>query len=91
MITGIHTSVDYQKKQYQAVDKNASRINYLNIPKVNLKNAIVENLILTNAVGVKKATISTIEGPVEGYLLEDIVSTYGKTIEESKKIIKCIS
>ena len=36
------TDTNYQKKQYEAVDKNATKINYLNIPKVNLKNAIVD-------------------------------------------------
>ena len=36
------TDNNYQKKQYEAVDKNATGINYLNIPKVNLKNAIVD-------------------------------------------------
>ena len=36
------TDTNYQKKQYEAVDKNATGINYLNIPKVNLKNAIVD-------------------------------------------------
>ena len=41
---GIEATTDsnYQKKQFEAVDKNATRINYLNIPKINLKNAIVD-------------------------------------------------
>ena len=41
---GIEATTDsnYQKKQYEAVDKNATKINYLNIPKINLKNAIVD-------------------------------------------------
>ena len=42
------TDTNYQKKQYQAVDKNASRINYLNIPKVNLKNAIVDYKVIND-------------------------------------------
>ena len=41
---GIEATTDsnYQKKQFEAVDKNATKINYLNIPKINLKNAIVD-------------------------------------------------
>ena len=41
---GIEATTDsnYQKKQFEAVDKNATRINYLNIPKIDLKNAIVD-------------------------------------------------
>ena len=35
---GIEATTDsnYQKKQFEAVDKNATRINYLNIPKIDL-------------------------------------------------------
>jgi len=41
---GIEATTDsnYQKKQFEAVDKNATKINYLNIPKIDLKNAIVD-------------------------------------------------
>ena len=36
------TDSNYQKKQYDSVDQNASEIEYLNIPKVNLKEVIID-------------------------------------------------
>ena len=36
------TDTNYQKKQYDSVDQNATEIEYLNIPKVNLKEVIVD-------------------------------------------------
>ena len=36
------TDTNYSKKQFEAVDKNAPEIEYLNIPKVNLKEVIVD-------------------------------------------------
>ena len=36
------TDTNYQKKQFESVDPDARRINYLNIPKINLKNAIID-------------------------------------------------
>ena len=36
------TDDNYQKKQYESVDKNTTEIEYLNIPKVNLKEIIID-------------------------------------------------
>jgi len=36
------TDDNYQKKQYESVDKNTTGIEYLNIPKVNLKEIIID-------------------------------------------------
>ena len=36
------TDSNYQKKQHDSVDQNASEIEYLNIPKVNLKEVIID-------------------------------------------------
>ena len=36
------TDDNYQKRQYEATDKKATRIEYLNIPKISLKDAIVD-------------------------------------------------
>jgi len=36
------TDTNYQKKQYDSVDQNATEIEYLNIPKVNLKEVIID-------------------------------------------------
>ena len=36
------TDTNYQKKQYDAIDQNATEIEYLNIPKVNVKEVIVD-------------------------------------------------
>jgi len=36
------TDTNYQKKQYDSVDQNATEIEYLNIPKINLKEVIID-------------------------------------------------
>ena len=36
------TDTNYSKKQFESVDKNAPEVEYLNIPKVNLKEVIVD-------------------------------------------------
>ena len=36
------TDTNYQKKQYDAIDQDATEIEYLNIPKVNVKEVIVD-------------------------------------------------
>ena len=36
------TDTNWQKKQYDAVDQNAAEIEYLNIPKINLKELIID-------------------------------------------------
>ena len=36
------TDTNYQKRQYESVDKDMKDINYLNIPKINLKEIIVD-------------------------------------------------
>jgi len=36
------TDTNYQKKQHDSVDQNSSEIEYLNIPKVNLKEVIID-------------------------------------------------
>jgi len=36
------TDTNYQKKQYDSVDQNATEVEYLNIPKINLKEIIVD-------------------------------------------------
>ena len=36
------TDTNWQKKQYDAVDQNAAEIEYLNIPKTNLKELIID-------------------------------------------------
>jgi len=36
------TDSNYQKRQYEASDKDATRIEHLSIPKINLKDAIVD-------------------------------------------------
>ena len=36
------TDTNYQKRQYESVDKDTKSINYLNIPKINLKEIIVD-------------------------------------------------
>ena len=36
------TDTNYQKKQYDSVDQNATEIEHLSIPKVNLKEIIID-------------------------------------------------
>ena len=36
------TDDNYQKRQYASADKNANRVEHVNIPKINLKDAIVD-------------------------------------------------
>ena len=42
------TDTNYQKKQYDAVDQNATEIEHLNIPKVNLKEVIVDYKVVND-------------------------------------------
>jgi len=42
------TDTNYQKKQYDAIDQNATEIEHLNIPKVNLKEVIVDYKVVND-------------------------------------------